>query len=203
MHSLNRYPQPPLTDGKRLPGILDIGGSTETGTLGINRMNHCRQIPRVHCMSNPCTFRVNEITIGVTSTDVLFHMSAEEINANLEPGSRLRRIAQHMLMQQSFYPLFPPSFPINLDIARLKNWLLPCSPDIMIVPSKLTCIASPILDSTVFINPGHLARGLTGGTYGIMEIHPFDNYVLEQSGDEEVLLQHGVPDRIHVEIKRV
>mmetsp|Transcript_118648 Transcript_118648/g.232972 ORF Transcript_118648/g.232972 Transcript_118648/m.232972 type:complete len:169 (-) Transcript_118648:94-600(-) len=168
-------------------------------------MNNGRQIPRVHCMSNPCTFRVNEITIGATSTDVLFHMSAEEINSNLEPGTRLRRIAQHMLMQQSFYPLFPPplSFPVNLDMTRMKNWLLPCSPDIMIVPSRLTCFASSILDSTVFINPGHLARGLTGGTYSIMEIHPIESNALELSGGEEVSLQHGVPDRIHVEIKRV
>lgn len=199
------YPQPPLTDGKGLPVILDICGSTETGTMGIDRINKGRQVPGVHCMSNPCTFRVNEITIGVTSTDVLFHISTEEINANLEPGSRLRRIAQHMLTQQSFYPLFPPpiSFPVNLDMTRMKNWLLPCTPDIMIVPSKLTSFASTILDNTVFINPGHITRGLTGGTYGIMEVHPIPRGVLELSGGEEVLLPHCVPDRIYVEIKRV
>lgn len=184
--------------------MLDIGGSTETGTLGFARLNHGRQVPRVHCMSNPCTFRINEVIVGVTSTDVLFHMCAEEINSNLEPGSRLRRVAQHLLMQQSFYPLFPPpaSFPVNLDMTQMKKWLLPCTPDIMIVPSKLTCFASAILDHTVFINPGHLSRGLTGGTYGIMEIHPIDSNLLESRGDEE-FFQHSVPDRVHVEIKRV
>ena len=168
-------------------------------------MNMGRQIPRVHCMSNPCTFRVNEITIGVTSTDVLFHLCAEEINSSLEPGSRLRRIAQHMLMQQSFYPLFPPplSFPVNMDMTRMKNWLLPCTPDIMIIPSKLTCFASTLLENTVFMNPGHLTRGGTGGTYSIMEIHPIDSKVMELSGGEEVLLQHNVPDRIQLEIKRI
>ena len=184
---------------------MDIPGAVQLGTLGIGRINDDQKVTRVHCFSNPCTFKINEIVFGVTSTDVLFHMSAEETNSNLEPGSRLCRIAQHMLQQRSYYPLFPPpsSCPTNLDLKRMENWHMPCMPDILIVPSRLSCLATSVLESTVFVNPGHLTRGTTGGTYGIMEIQPIKRETLDESGGDGVKLQHGVVDRINVEIKRI
>lgn len=188
-----------------VPIAMEIPGAVELGTLGVGRINEGQKATRVHCLSNPCTFKINEVVFGVTSTDVLFHMSAEETNSNLEPGSRLRRIAQHMLQQRSYYPLFPPppSFPTNLDLKRMENWQMPCLPDVLIAPSRLSCFATAVLDNTVFINPGHLTRGTTGGTYGIMEIHPINRETLDESGGDDVRLQHGLVDRINVEIKRI
>lgn len=175
--------------------------------MGLTQLNLGMEkgTPRVHCFSNPCTFKVNEVVFGVTSTDVLFHMSMEETNSNLEPGSRLRRIAQHALQQQSYYPLFPPpeSIPTNLDLKRMDNWQIPCTPDVFILPSRLTSFATPVLENTIVVNPGHLARGTTGGTYGIMEIRPMKRETLDDSGGDGVCLKHNVPDRIHVEIKRI
>jgi DNA polymerase alpha subunit B len=145
------------------------------------------------------------VVIGVTSTDSLFHISAEETNANLEPGSRLRRIAQHLLQQRSYYPLFPPpvSMPTHLDSKEMHKWQMPCQPDLLIVPSKLTSFASVVLDSTVVINPGHLSKGTTGGTYALMDIHPMKRDVLDNAGGDDVQLPHGVSDRVSVEVKRI
>lgn len=200
-----RYPQPPLKDRYANPLTLSIPGAVESGTMGIRAINLPNQVPRVHCLSNPCTFKINEVVFGITSTDVLFHMSAEETNSNLEPGSRLRRIAQHMLQQRSYYPLFPPppSFPTNLDLKHMDKWQMPCAPDVLVAPSKLTSFATSILEHTVFVNPGHLTRGTTGGTYAMMEIQPMQRATLDEMGGDDVLLQHGVPDRINVEIKRI
>ena len=202
---MSSYPQPPLQDRYSKPLTLSIPGSVESGSLGLAAINATNKVPRVHCVSNPCTFKINEVVFGVTSTDVLFHISAEETNSNLEPGTRLRRIAQHMLQQRSYYPLFPPpsSFPTNLDLNHMEKWQMPCAPDVLIVPSRLTCFATSVLDSTVFVNPGHLTRGTTGGTYSIMEIRPITRELLDELGGDDVRLQHGVPDRTNVEIKRI
>lgn len=158
-------------------------------------------------MSNPSTIKVNEVVIGVTATDTLMHINTDETSANLEPGSRLFRIAQHLLQQRSFYPLFPPpaapTMQTNLDLKHMEQWRMPCQPDILIVPSKLTSFARPVLDSTVVINPGQLARGTTGGTYAVMDIHPIKRETLEGAGGSDVQMEHGVQDRVRVEIKRI
>ena len=204
------YPQAPFTD--RRPGggtNLKIPGAegVEIGTLGLHyietvgRDNGPR---RVHCVSNPCTLKINEIVIGVTATDALFDMSADETNANLEVGSRLARIAQHMLQQRSYYPLFPGSSKTNLDLKRMDQWKMPCAPDLLILPSKLTPFARSVLDNnTVVVNPGHLTRNTSGGTYAAMDIHPISRDTLENAGGDDVKLKHSVQDRTRVEIKRI
>eukprot|EP00980_Cylindrotheca_fusiformis_P026218 scaffold15514_cov129-Cylindrotheca_fusiformis.AAC.26 len=180
------YPQAPLQDRLSEGKDLKILGAAvdEFGSLGLNR--------------------INEVIFGVTSTDIIYHMSAEETNLHLEPGTRLRRIAQHMIQQRSFYPLYPPpaSTQTNLDLKHRDGFTMPCRPDILIVPSKLTAFASSILDSTVVVNPGHLTKGTTGGTYATMDIHPMKREKLEDAAGN-VLLQHGVNDRVNVEVKRI
>ena len=54
--------------------------------------------------------RVNEIVVGVTSIDPLSALSSDEVSNNIE--HRLPRLAEHLLQQQSFFPVFPP--PRNL-----------------------------------------------------------------------------------------
>jgi hypothetical protein len=226
LHTHLRYPQPPLQD--RLPKggklLTDIPGAEgiEFGTLGLYRLDSIPQQKhqsqaggnqfgvdrgdgagrRVHCLSNPCTFQINELVFGVTSTDVLFHISAEETNANLPAGSRLRRIAQHLIQQGSYYPLFPPNKSVNLDLKQQRGWTMPCRPDVLIIPSKLTPFCAPVLESTVVINPGHLTKGTTGGTYATMEIPPIPRTTLDEAVDG-VLLPHNVQDRIQVQVKRI
>lgn len=176
----------------------------EYGTLGLHRIgkHSCHnKLKIIHCMSNPCTIKINEIVIGIVAQDVLFDISADETNANLEPGSRLSRICQHMLHQRSYYPLFPGSPNSNLNLKQMKHWRIPCSLDLLIAPSKLTAFARQVSDHTIAINPGHLCRETTGGQYAVIEIHPIKRDTLEDSAETSVL--HKIKDRTIVEIKRV
>lgn len=179
----------------------------EVGTLGLHHVegagNGGTSSKRIHVVSNPCTLQINELVVGVTSTDAIFHISADETSDNLEPGSRLGRIAQHLVQQQSYYPLFPPAPGVNLDLNHMHEWKMPGKPDLLIVPSRLSYFVRPVLDSTVVVNPGHLVRGSSGGTYAIMEVHPIGRDTLENSGGDDVEMEHSLPDRVRVEIKRI
>ena len=164
--------------------------------------------PRVRCLSNPCTFKINEVVFGVTSTDILFHMSTEEIHHNLPPGGRLRRIAQHVLQQRSYYPVFPP--PIhgqgtNLDLTHMDQWKVPARPDVLILPSKLKAMATTDLidGNTVVVNPGCLTRAASGGTYAIMEIQPIRKDLLDNASGDDTAIPHKVNERINVTVKRI
>ena len=53
------------------------------------------------------------------------------------------------------------------------------------------------------VNPGHLAKGTTGGTYAIMSIHPLDREALEAAGGDDVEMEHVIQDRVSIEIKRI
>jgi DNA polymerase alpha subunit B len=205
------YPQAPFTDRRpgggtnlKIPGADDV----EVGTLGLDHIETVGRgeggTRRVHCVSNPCTLKINEVVIGVTATDVLFHMSADETNANLEVGSRMGRIAQHLLQQRSYYTLFPGSSNANLDLKRMDQWKMPCAPDLLILPSKLTPFTSTVLDnSTVVINPGLLTRATVGGTYAVVNVHPISRDTLENAGGDDVEMKHNLQDRTCVEIKRI
>jgi DNA polymerase alpha subunit B len=207
------YPQPPLHDRLKRPKEMQLPGAEgiEYGTLGLQHVETAGRgdeegFKRVHCVSNPCTLKINEMTVGVTSTDVMLHISTDETNANLEPGSRMARMAQHLLQQRSYYPLFPPpaaqTMATNLDLAHMKEWSMPCQPDLLIVPSKLATFAKKVLDHSVVVNPGLLTRGTTGGTYAMMDVHPMKRDVLEGAGGD-IEMDHGIPDRIKIDIKRI
>ena len=193
--------------------ILKVSGGddVEVGTLSLAHIeagapkSKDANVPhrRIHCVSNPCTLKINELVIGVTGTDAVFHMSADECNGNLVPGSRLARISQHMLQQRSYYPLFPPALGTNMDLKHMKQWNMPCQPDLLIVPSKLTSFARPVLQDTVVVNPGQLTKNTTGGTFAIMDIHPMKRNDLETAGGDDVELEHSVADRIRLEIRKI
>mmetsp|Transcript_13633 Transcript_13633/g.29618 ORF Transcript_13633/g.29618 Transcript_13633/m.29618 type:complete len:725 (+) Transcript_13633:171-2345(+) len=207
------YPQPPLSDRLKKPKVMKLPGAEgiEYGTLGLQHIETAgrgdeRGFKRVHCVSNPCTLQINEVIVGVTSTDAMLHISTDETNANLEPGSRLSRIAQHLLQQRSYYPLFPPpaaqTMATNVDLAHMNEWSMPCQPDLLIIPSKLTTFAKKVLDHSVVVNPGMLTRGSTGGTYAIMDVHPMKRDMLESAG-ADIKMENSLPDRVRVDIKRI
>jgi DNA polymerase alpha subunit B len=158
------YPQPPLIDLLRNDAELQLPGPIqfEYGSLGLQHIENAgressrsKAVPsrRVHSVPNPCTLKLNEITIGISSTDALLHLSSEETNANLEPGTRLTRLASHFIRQRSYYPLFPVSstagMDISMDLSKNDLWELPCQPDILLLPSKLASFCKCIFDKTV------------------------------------------------------
>lgn len=225
------YPQPPMSDripGGKVPDIPGAGGLS-LGSLGLNcvESSGCEEdgfwraigplglgfvqpdvrgqatFRRVHCVSNPCTLKINELVIGVTSTDTLFDVSVNETSANLEPGSRLVRISAHMLQQRSYYPLFPSAPSVNLDLKHMNKWSMPCKCDLLILPSKLMPFARTVLESTIVINPGRLSLATTGGTCAIMDVYPMKREFLENAGGDDAEVEHSLPRRTRVEIKRI
>lgn len=101
---------------------------------------------RVHLAPNPAWLRVNEVTIGVCSTDALLDLSGDEVSASAGTGNRLARLAGHLLQQQSFYPLFPPpaGSAAQLDMRHAQRWGMPSTPDVLLVPSKLAQFARDV-----------------------------------------------------------
>ncbi|KAM0679360.1 DNA polymerase alpha subunit B [Binucleata daphniae] len=124
-------------------------------------------IDRVFYYSNPSSFYVNNILVGVSTFDTLLHLAAEEcvyedkkttFNKNdpehvyLFGNGKLDRLATHLIHQCSYIPTIPINEPINytnpqdLEINR--------SPDIFITTSKLRYFTSTI-GPTRFVNMGY------------------------------------------------
>ncbi|XP_023698507.1 DNA polymerase alpha subunit B [Paramormyrops kingsleyae] len=143
VHHLFVYPQPPFT----LPGLSK------------------EDMERVSLVSDPCTVLIEGVTFGLTSTDILFHMGAEEISS-VSGSDRFTRILKHMLTQRSYYPLYPPAEEVNLDYEKFQYYSqFPLTPDVLVVPSELRYFVKDVI-GCVCINPGRLTKGQVGGTYG-------------------------------------
>ncbi|XP_069036494.1 DNA polymerase alpha subunit B [Lepisosteus oculatus] len=120
---------------------------------------------RVTFVSDPCTLLIDGVTFGLTSTDILFHMGAEEISS-ASGSDRLIRILRHILTQRSYYPLYPPAVDVNLDYEHFQSHgQMPVTPDVLIVPSDLRYFVKDVI-GCVCVNPGRLTKGQVGGTYG-------------------------------------
>uniref|UniRef100_A0A3B4ZWM0 DNA polymerase alpha subunit B n=1 Tax=Stegastes partitus TaxID=144197 RepID=A0A3B4ZWM0_9TELE len=141
------YPQPPFT----LPNLSKD------------------QAQRVTLVPDPCTLLIDGVTFGVTSTDILFHMGAEEISCGTG-SDRFSRILKHMLTQRSYYPLYPPVEEVNMDYEKFQSFgQMPLTPDVLIIPSELRYFVKDVA-GCVCVNPGRLTKGQVGGTYGRMLI---------------------------------
>ncbi|XP_053735684.1 DNA polymerase alpha subunit B [Synchiropus splendidus] len=137
------YPQPPFT----LP------------TLSKD------QAQRVTLVPDPCTLVIDGVTFGLTSTDILFHMVAEEISCGTG-SDRFSRILKHMLIQKSYYPLYPPAEEVNMDYERFQSFgQMAVTPDVLLVPSEMRYFIKDVV-GCVCVNPGRLTKGQVGGTYG-------------------------------------
>lgn len=84
---------------------------------------------------NPSTFSINEITFSISSSDILFDLSMEEISRG-QTVDRMTRLATHLIEQRSFYPLFPSASKANVEWTRWTDFQIPLMPDILIVPSE-------------------------------------------------------------------
>eukprot|EP00048_Salpingoeca_helianthica_P020747 m.8276 g.8276 ORF g.8276 m.8276 type:complete len:627 (-) comp5197_c0_seq1:26-1906(-) len=156
----------------------------------------------VRSFSNPCTFTAREIAIGVCTADILFELGKQEISAGHRgdgTGDRMSRLANHLLEQRCYYPLYPPGRGVNIDLTSIDKLDLPNSPDILILPSELRFFIKNV-NNTLVINPGRLTRHATGGTFARVSVHaPRRNDIPE--GTKKI--PHGVPDRSLAQIVRI
>jgi len=144
LHHAFVYPQPPLT--------LDPEGRTDLG--------------QVKAFWDPSIISIGGALVGVTSTDVLFHLGAEEISV-FPPGSsdRLARLCNHLLSQHSFYPLHPPNEDVNLDHDLYeRHAVISHKPHLLILPSELKQFVKNV-SGCVCVNPGRLTKGKTAGSF--------------------------------------
>ncbi|XP_022447211.1 DNA polymerase alpha subunit B isoform X1 [Delphinapterus leucas] len=131
----------------------------------------CSDLPRedkkrVQFVSEPCTLSINGMIFGLTSTDLLLHMGAEEISSSSGTSDRFSRILKHILTQRSYYPLYPPQEAMAIDYENFYAYAqLPVTPDVFIAPSELRYFVKDIL-GCVCVNPGRLTKGQVGGTFG-------------------------------------
>ncbi|KAF9485899.1 DNA polymerase alpha, subunit B [Pholiota conissans] len=145
--------------------------------------------PRIHLLPNPARFSINDITFAATSVDSLFHLRKEEyfkrgvevesLTATTDdlPNDAMANLCRHLLLQRSFYPIFPPpsdlSSEINLDMSHfdavrmVDDGDLDYAPDVLIIPSRLKQF-SKVIHSTTALNPSFLSKG----TYGTISLAP-------------------------------
>ncbi|KAJ1410604.1 DNA-polymerase alpha/epsilon, subunit B [Sesbania bispinosa] len=128
-------------------------------------------------LTNPGIFEANEVKIGCCTVDILKQVSGEEISrtaADGKPSDRLSRLANHILNQQSFYPLYPPAESVPLDFSLAPEALqLSLVPDVLILPSDIKYFVKVLNSESegispmkcIAVNPGRLAKGEGGGTF--------------------------------------
>ncbi len=153
---------------------------------------------------------MNEVLFGVCSNDVLFSLSSDEVNLNIE-GNRVARLATHLLQQQSFCPQFPApqnantaAAGSNFDLRHSRHWEFSnAQPDVLVLPSRLAPMCKDARGS-LMINTGQLAKGVAGGTYAQLAIHPIPEADLRTAaiqGQEH--FPHNVCERTGVKIVRI
>lgn len=133
---------------------------------------------QITSLTNPGTFSANEVNIGCCTVDILKHLSGEEISRNSPGGAkqRMNRLANHLLSQRSFYPLYPPAEGTPLDFTLAPEALQISSiPDILILSSDLAHFVKVLKlgeeiegeeqTKCICVNPGRLARGEGAGFF--------------------------------------
>ncbi|XP_022207342.1 DNA polymerase alpha subunit B [Nilaparvata lugens] len=125
-------------------------------------------------VSDPSILNISGLIVGISSTDVLMHLSKEEL-ALSGHGDRLGRLASHLITQHNFYPLYPPNEEVAIDSSLWETQSgMPISPHILVLPSDLRYFIKNVGPSVV-VNPERLAKGQAGGSFAMLEIYPSEN----------------------------
>lgn len=59
------------------------------------------------------------------------------------------------------------------------------------------------VDGTIVVNPGSLARGVSGGTYAELTIHPIDKSKFSEGKELTVDSTNSIPSRCRVDVVRI
>ncbi|XP_011352611.1 DNA polymerase alpha subunit B isoform X2 [Ooceraea biroi] len=118
-------------------------------------------------MPDPCILDVEGLKIGITSVDVIKHIGKEEIS-NISGMDRLSRLADHVLSQTCFYPVYPPSEDLNVDTEMWEKYtFFDQQPHLLILPSDMRCYCK-VINDCVTVNPERLYKN----TYAKLCIKP-------------------------------
>ncbi|EXJ78501.1 DNA polymerase alpha subunit B [Capronia coronata CBS 617.96] len=167
---------------------------------------------QVTMLPNPCYVSLNEVVVGISSQDILYELSREQL-AHGAGSDLLTRLPGYLIDQRHFFPLFPPmsrdKLPSNgvvkatgscLDVGYLKlgEWMQ-VKPDVLVLPSILTPSVK-VVDSVMVINPGQLSKRKAAGTYSQISLHP---RILAEDEKSQRSVPHKVFERARVEVVRI
>ncbi|KAI9830468.1 MAG: DNA-directed DNA polymerase alpha subunit pol12 [Phylliscum demangeonii] len=188
-------------------------------------------LPRVvKLVSNPVTVSLNEVTLGLSSLDILSELrQSEVVGRRALTSDILQRLPRYLIEQRHFFPLFPPA-PIKsvasnatagadadadmdaeddvtmpmgamLDPSYLKlGEWLNVRPDVLITPSNLPPFAR-VVASVLVINPGTVSKRRAPGTYARLVIQPATLTEAERAAG--LAVAHKVFERARVDIVRI
>ncbi|KAF5360776.1 hypothetical protein D9756_004854 [Leucocoprinus leucothites] len=170
-----------------LPGIRDLISQHAVYPQSELSSDLVQNDPRIYLVPNPAKFKINDVTFGACSVDVLFHLRREEFmkagrqEDPIPPAHEddvgtdaMANLCRHLIQQRSFYPIFPTpqelAHEVNLDISHSDGLKLldqenPAVPDVLILPSKLKHFVKTV-HTTTSINPSFLNRG----TYALLKV---------------------------------
>lgn len=180
------------------------------------------QLPKnFKCFTNPSTFQLNELFVGCSNVDAFKDIKEVVKGGSTCSKNRFDRIAEHILTQRRFYPLFPGGLrrkkkrdesglavwehvsgaDLEASYMGLAEFVANLIPDMIIIPSELTHFAR-VVQNVLFINPGSFIRP-TGirGTFSQISVCPpdyTDERLTKVEGEEDVYL-HNLWKRCRVD----
>ncbi|XP_012231068.1 DNA polymerase alpha subunit B isoform X2 [Linepithema humile] len=113
--------------------------------------------PNLKLMPDPCILDVADLKIGITSVDVIKHIGKEEIS-NISGMDRLSRLADHVLAQTCFYPVYPPFEDLNVDTELWERYaFFDQQPHLLILPSDMRSYCK-VINECVTLNPERMHK---------------------------------------------
>ncbi|RMZ92490.1 hypothetical protein DV736_g268, partial [Chaetothyriales sp. CBS 134916] len=154
---------------------------------------------QVKVLPNPCFISLNENVFAISSHEVLYELSREQISHG-QQGDLLTRLPAMLIDQRHFYPLFPPARAtkgvLDIGFSKLGEWPN-VRPDVLVCPSQITPSVR-VVDSVMVINPGSLSKKKAPGTYAKLSLGE------RRLTDEEMQsnsVRHNVFERARVDIR--
>lgn len=168
---------------------------------------------QVKMLPNPCFISLNEMVIAISSQDILYELSREQVAGGSNRPDLLTTLPKYLIEQRHFFPLFPPmnreklphgsdtkASGATLDIGYLKlgEWLN-VKPDVLLTPSALTPSVK-VVESVMVVNPGFLSKRKAAGTYAQMSLQP---RVVGEEERAEKSVAHKIFERARVDVVRI
>ncbi|KAF2031196.1 DNA polymerase alpha, subunit B [Setomelanomma holmii] len=180
----------------------------------------------VQCVTNPMTLSMNEMTVGMSSIDILDMLRREELASDKAKTVNIyERCARNVIEQRSFLPLFPPMArekivppPAAVEETVYKNGERKEGEGIVAEeeqgPSPFLALGTMldtsylklgemlnVVESVLVINPGTLAKRRAAGTYARVIVKPA--MISEAERERGLAVAHKLWERTRVDIVKI
>jgi DNA polymerase alpha subunit B len=87
-------------------------------------------------------------------------------------------------------------------LRQSKHWEFLHNPDVLILPSRLGALAKDV-NGSVIVNPGQLTKGIGGGSYAQMTIHPVKESEIRDAALANREVPHNIFARSNISIVKI